>query len=153
MITLKTKKISKQLHKTMAIRILTQFLIDICASMNVCSHILSVATNVCMAQIPLQHCTMTCWISVTFPTEDVMTTSSDEDISALDDVIGFCNQQTMVTMKTFISPLNSTHTYWIALPLYIHLVFNWNFYTYWIFLLLYVCDMSLVLNTTYWILV
>ena len=49
--------------------------------------------------------------------EDMMTTSSDEDIPAPDDVNGLWNQQTMVSMKTFISPLNRTHTYWIPLLL------------------------------------
>ena len=33
--------------------------------------------------------------------KDVMITSSDEDIPALDDVFGLWNQQTMVCIKTF----------------------------------------------------
>ena len=33
--------------------------------------------------------------------KDMMTTSSDEDIPALDDVIGLWNLQTMVSIKTF----------------------------------------------------
>ena len=49
--------------------------------------------------------------------EDMTTTSSDEDILALDDVFGLRNQQTMVCIKTFISPLNRTCTYWIPLLL------------------------------------
>ena len=42
--------------------------------------------------------------------EDVMTTSCDEDIPALDDVFWLWNQQTMVCIQTFISPINRTHT-------------------------------------------
>ena len=49
-----------------------------------------------------------------FNFEDVMITSIDEDIPALDDVIGLWNQQTMVSIKTFISPLNRTYTYQIV---------------------------------------
>ena len=46
--------------------------------------------------------------------EDVITTSSDENIPALDGVTGLWNQQTMVSIKTFISPLYRTHTYQIT---------------------------------------
>ena len=35
---------------------------------NICSHILCVANNVCIVQIPPQYHTMTHWISVTFLT-------------------------------------------------------------------------------------
>ena len=57
----------------------------------------------------------------------------------------------MVCIKTIISPLNRTHTYWIPLPLNIPLVFNWNLYTHWIPVPLYICDVSLVFHATYWI--
>ena len=36
--------------------------------------------------------------------EDVMTTSSDEDIPALDNVIGLWNLQTMVSIKHWHTP-------------------------------------------------
>ena len=37
--------------------------------------------------------------------EDVMTTSSDEDIPALEGVLGLWNQQTMVCIISFLLPL------------------------------------------------
>ena len=76
--------------------------------------------------------------------EDVMTTSSDKDIPALDDVSGLWNQQTMVSIKTFkLAHLwylyHYTHLlYLIGICIHIGYLYGYTF----------IYDMSFVFNAT-----
>ena len=65
-----------------------QFWIDICASMNICNHILCVVSHVHIWKYTSASYQDTLDLSDISDFEEVMTTSSDEDIPALEDMIG-----------------------------------------------------------------